>query len=319
MKYNWRPTGDGKVDNLGNQLAKIIRTMNQNKFETRERYIQTMQRFVHHTAKEFGLQKLSNIHDKHLESYARNLQENGRSDKYIKTELSAIRFFHNHIPATRHNLSDSRAFNHSIGLSSTPDGRADRAWTEKEIEGLKNIANDLGRTEISDVIEGMRSTGARIDEIVTLRDSDLRNSLNTGILHLENTKGGIPRDVPLTERARELFTNQLQFTDRGQYVFTPKEYVESHKIHNFKQSIKNFIYNHREKIQESSRSSSGHNIKVGGQGALTSHGLRHSFAREQYFELRDKGLGKEEARQEVAEMLGHSRDSITHIYLGGLE
>ena len=201
-----------------------------------------------------------------MESYARNLQENGRSDKYIKTELSAIRFFHNHIPATRHNLSDSRAFNHSIGLSSTPDGRADRAWTEKEIEGLKNIANDLGRTEISDVIEGMRSTGARIDEIVTLRDSDLRNSLNTGILHLENTKGGIPRDVPLTERAREL-TNQLQFTDRGQYVFTPKEYVESQNTQF--QAINKNIYIITEKKYKKERYQLTSNWRT---RALTSHG-----------------------------------------------
>lgn len=319
MRYTAKMTDNGKVNNLLNQLQKITRTMNENRHETRWRYIRSMERFAEHSSRNFNLQKLSNIHDKHLESYARNLQKNGRSDKYIKTELSAIRFFHNHIPATRHNLSDSRAFNHSIGLSSTPDGRADRAWTEKEIEGLKNIANDLGRTEISDVIEGMRSTGARIDEIVTLRDSDLRNSLNTGILHLENTKGGIPRDVPLTERARELFTNQLQFIDRGQYVFTPQEYVESNKIHAFKQSIQNFIYNHRDKIQDSERAISGHNIESGQKSALTAHGLRHTFAREQYLELRENNVEKEDARLEVAKILGHGRDSITYIYLSGLE
>ncbi|KAB2950890.1 tyrosine-type recombinase/integrase [Heliorestis acidaminivorans] len=320
MKYNWKPTGNNKVDNLGRQLAKTIRTMNQNRFETRERYIQTMQRFIHHTSKEFNLQKLSNIQDKHLQSYVQSLKNEGRADKYIKTELSAIRFFHNHMPIAKHELSDSRAFNWSVGLGSTPDNRGiDRAWTEREVQGMKDIANNLGRQEISSVIECMRSTGTRIDEAITLRDSHLRNAISTGKLSLTNTKGGRPREVLLTDRARDLFERQLQVVGRGEYAFTPKNYVESHKIHDFKQSIQNFLYNHREKIQETGRASSGHNIEVGGQSALTSHGLRHTFAREQYFELRDKGLDKEDARLEVAEMLGHSRDSIAYVYLGGLE
>lgn len=293
--------------------------MNQNRYETRERYVQTMQRFVHHAAKEFNLQKLSNIQDKHLESYVHSLKSEGRSDKYIKTELSGIRFFHNHIP-TKHELSDSRAFNQSVGLGSTPDNRGiDRAWTEREIQKMKDIANNLGRPEISSIIECMRSTGMRINEAITLRDSHLRNALSTNKISITNTKGGRPREIALTDRARDLFEQQLQVVGRGEYAFTPKNYVESHKIHDFKQSIQNFVYNHREKIQESGRSSSGHNIEVGGRGALTSHGLRHSFAREQYFELRDRGLDREDARLEVAEMLGHSRDSITYVYLGGLE
>ena len=320
MKYNWRPTGNGKVDNLGNQLAKIIRTMNQNKFETRERYIQTMQRFVHHTAKEFGLQKLSNMQDKHLESYATTLKVEGKSDKYIKTELSAIRFFHNHVPATKHELSDSRAFNQSVGLGSTPDARnIDRAWTDREVQGMQDIAKSLGRPEISNIIECMRSTGMRINESITLRDSHLRNALSTNKISITNTKGGRPREIPLTDRARDLFERQLQIVGRGEFAFTPKNYVESHKIHDFKQSIKNFIYNHRDKIQDPERAISGHNIESGQKSALTAHGLRHTFAREQYLELRENGYEKEDARLEVAKMLGHGRDSITYIYLGGLE
>jgi integrase/recombinase XerD len=48
----------------------------------------------------------------------------------------------------------------------------------------------------------------------------------------------------------------------------------------------------------------------------TFHGLRHAYAREQYHERIDKGMSAREARQEVAELLGHGRDDVTRVYLG---
>lgn len=320
MKFTWKKTGHGLTDNLGNQMQKIVRTMNENKFETRRTYIAAEKKFIRFVAREFRLQKLDNVKDKHLEKYAEYLRNNEKADKYIKNELSGIRFLHNHTPGTKHELTDSTVFNKSIGLGSTPDIKdVDRAWEEKEISGIKDIANRLGRPEISKVMEVMRATGCRINEACTLRDSDLRRALSEGKLKLTNTKGGVPREVPLIPRARELFKNQLKLVGRGAYAFTPKSYVESHTIHNFKKSVQNFIGNHRDKIQLSERKLSGHNVNPGGKGALTAHGLRHSFAREQYFELREKGLSIEKSKEKVAEMLGHHRAEITEVYLGGLE
>lgn len=320
MKFTWKKTGHGLTDNLGNQMQKIVRSMNQNRIGTRRRYIAAEKRFISYVAKEFRLQKLANVKDKHLEKYVKYLKNNGNSDKYVKNELSAIRFFHNHTPGARYELTDSTVFNKLVGLGSTPDIKdVDRAWEEKEISSMKEIANMLGRPEISSVIEVMRSTGCRIDEACTLRDSDLRKALSEGKLHLTNTKGGVPRDVPLTNRARTLFQRQLKLVGRGEYAFTPQDYVVNRKIHAFEKSVQNFIYNHRDKVQLSDRAITGHNVNPGEKGALTAHGLRHSFAREQYFKIREEGFSKEHAKEEVAEMLGHHRAEITKVYLGGLE
>ncbi len=320
MKFSWKTIGNGAMDNLGNQMQKIVRSMNQNRFETRYRYISAEKRFIKFAAKEFKLQKLANVQDKHLEKYARHLKEQNLSDKYVKNELSGIRFFHNHTQDTKFEIKDSTVFNKELGLGSTPDIRnIDRAWTEKELNQMQNIATDLSRPEVTNVLECMRATGCRIDEAATLRDSDLRNALQNEKLYLNNTKGGVPREVTLTDRARELFQNQLQSLNRGEYAFTPKFYIENHEIHKFEKSIQNFIINHRNKVQLEDRSSNAHNVAENSKSALTAHGLRHSYAREQYFAYRNQGLSIKEAKQAVSEQMGHHRQEITNVYLGGLE
>lgn len=314
VRYTWKETGIGKIDNLGRQFAKVMQGANQGSIATRHRYADAGARFIRHVAEKFNLQKLQNIQDKHLESYTRELQEKGLSDKYIKTDLAAIRYIHRQIPQAKHELTPASKFNKAMGLGSTPDGRADRAWTEKEISTMKEKAIELGRPEIANCIEAMRATGMRLDEACTVRRDQLESALRTGQLHLYNTKGGRLRDIPVNSRARELFEKILPGIERGEYAFTPKEYVEEHRIHDFKESVQDFIYNHRENIQEGDRSSTGHNLDTGEKGALTAHGLRHTYARTEYEELLKNGFTKDEARQEIAERLGHGRAEVTKIY-----
>ena len=47
------------------------------------------------------------------------------------------------------------------------------------------------------------------------------------------------------------------------------------------------------------------------------HAVRHSEAQERYAELIDKGFNEKEAEMAVSNELGHNRDYITKIYLGG--
>jgi integrase len=105
--------------------------------------------------------------------------------------------------------------------------------------------------------------------------------------------------------------------ERGRYVFTP----ENVKVHEFEHRVQDFIYNHRDKIQDSDRAETGHNLAENERGALTAHGLRHSYARERYEELVEElkeNLSDERAekvaREQVAEELGHGRDTVTFIY-----
>ena len=76
------------------QLDKLARHNRQESYKTRQRYYEAMQRFSRVLAEEYRLQKLTNISGKHLVDYVRHLQENGKAASTIKTELAAIRFWH---------------------------------------------------------------------------------------------------------------------------------------------------------------------------------------------------------------------------------
>lgn len=314
MKYNWKETGIGRVDNLGRQFAKVMQGCNQGSIATRRRYANAGERFVRHTAEGYNLQKIQNIQDKHLESYCKELQGRGLSNKYIKTEMSAIRYIHRQTPQAKFELADSLKFNQQMNLESTPDGRADRAWSEREIGAMKEKAVELERPEIANVVEAMRATGMRLDEACTVRRDQLEGALRTGQLHLYNTKGGRLRDVPVNERARELFQKILPDIERGGYAFAPKEFVDEHRIHDFKESVQNFLGNHRHEFQDPDRKNTAHNLSVGEKGAITAHGLRHAYARDEYKNLREAGYTEREARKELSEKLGHGREEVTKIY-----
>lgn len=52
--------------------------------------------------------------------------------------------------------------------------------------------------------------------------------------------------------------------------------------------------------------------------SLTIHGLRHTWAAEQYGVLIAAGQPPYEARKQISQWLGHERDSVTKIYLASL-
>ena len=47
------------------------------------------------------------------------------------------------------------------------------------------------------------------------------------------------------------------------------------------------------------------------------HAVRHSIAQERYAELVSKGRSEKDAKIAVSKELGHNRDYITKVYLGG--
>jgi integrase len=307
---------NGKVRNLLIQLDKVSRCNNQNSIATGRRYDATMIRFSGHLGSNFNLQSLKNIQDKHLESYARELKERGLSDKYIKNELSAIRFYHTQMPDTRYKFTDSKEFNRDVAkLGSTPDGRADRAWTVREMTAMKDIAIKLDRSEIAKAMDAMSYTGGRLDEIATIKRHQVEAALRTGGLHMTNTKGGRPRTLPISDRLRDFLEKAIKDIDRGDYVFCPRDYVESHTIHKFEKAIEKFIGYHRDKVQDEDRHETAHNIDRGERAALTAHGLRHTYCRERVYNLMEQGLTRNEAKSIVSNEVGHDRESVIEIYL----
>lgn len=311
MKYKWTSTGVGVIDNLGVQFGKIMRGANQGSIQTRWRYAEVGERFIKFIGPEFGLKKLQNIQDKHLDAYAKHLKNLGKADKYVKNELSGIRYLHRQIPQTRYELMDGTKANKLYGLGSTPDGRADRAWTDQEVKAMVNLARAVGEEKVAQIIEASRATGMRLDEAASLRRHEVEDALRTGILKLTNTKGGRPRNITLSQTAQDTLGRSIMKVPRGEYVFCPV----GRRIHEFKKGVEDFIYLNRKEVQSQERLATGHNLAPGEKGALTFHGLRHAFARELYAEKLQNGFTREAALQKVAETLGHNRAEVSLIYI----
>lgn len=145
-----------------------------------------------------------------------------------------------------------------------------------------------------------RFLGLRIHEAVRLDRADAEYAVRTCMMRIKG-KGGLVREIKVDERALKVIFQSMVNTKRGQKLFVP----DGKKAHEVMSSVEQFIYRHRTTVQQANR-----------QSNLTAHGLRHSFAAEQYMSTKKNGLGEQEARKEVARTIGHRRSDVTRIYTG---
>ena len=106
-------TTKGSYHTLVTQLDKLARHNRQGSFRTKDRYYEAVKRFCAYLAAHYHLQKLENISGKHLVSYVLYLQEQGKSASTIKTDLSAIRFFHDKMSQPRYALPGNEGLRHT--------------------------------------------------------------------------------------------------------------------------------------------------------------------------------------------------------------
>lgn len=310
-RFEYKPTGIQKIDDVGRQLQKLYNHARQGSYATRTRYAEAMERFLKVIVPEFRLQKISNISDKHLEYYAKYQQSKGLTDKYIKNDLSGIRYFHDQING-KYQFTQAKEFNKKVGLGGTPDGRKDRAWTEREYQEIyKKAGNRSDAYKMQGMLEIAKHTGTRLDEAATLRRGDLEKALRTSQLHLKNTKGGRERDISLSPTAKNAIREAIQGVRPGEYVFVPKDVA----VHEWKARVQNFILDSRDDIQDYNRREDREQTRERDRGEISYHGLRHFYARETYQELRQSGLSDRESRTILAERLGHGRIEVTYIYV----
>ena len=309
--FKFSDTGVQRVDNVGRQLEKIFDKTNKGSIETRRRYFEACERFIKEIVPHFRLQKLANIQDKHLEYYANLKLGEGCSSKYVRTELSAIRFMHFITPNTKHELEDSKTFNNRFEFKPSVNRNIDRAWTNEEVKEICDLARLKGKKEYADMIEFTLLSGCRLNEVATLRRHHLEKALREGNLYLINTKGGRPRKVPVGDELRAKIEGLLPTVKRGEYVFVP----EDMKVHILKRQAQDFLVKNRGDIQVTTRENTGHNLASGEQGALTWHGLRHTYAQNFYRDMRNKGYSDKASRHKLTELLGHGRIEITYVYV----
>ena len=281
--------------NLLAQAVKLYRHNRQGSYKTRARYFEAYKRFIRYIAEVFRLEKIANISGKHLSGYVEHMQSKNYSASTIKTDLAAIRFWHDQIPNAKYALPSNDEFE----LQRRKFGGVDRAWSSAEFARMIGECMKVKRADFEACIVISYYSGLRLHEVMRIDTAIARAALKTGFITIKG-KGGKVREVPIQETIRIEFEKFLKTTAPGNKLFVP----EGKPTHIAMTELQNFINNHRKFAQDPDSTR-----------PMTFHGLRHSFAPARYKELIDEGKTDYQARKQLSKSMGHERADVTRIYL----
>lgn len=295
-------TYEGIYETLVAQLDKLARHNRQGSYRTKERYYEAFKRFCAFLADEYHLQKLANISGKHLAEYVLFMQRQGKSASTVKTDLAAIRFFHDKIENAKYRLPSNDEL--EVELERRRFGGVDRSWRAAEFERALGIAEAAGRNDYILALHLGRFVGLRIHETFRIDTAIAEQAVREGAITIKG-KGGKVRTVPIEDaHTMELLKKRLAVTKRGHKLMVPDDMKTDVAIAELQQ----FLARHRAEIQDTDD-----------ERPLTYHGLRHTRAAEKYRQLVAGGMSEEDARYEVSRLLGHERPDVTKIYLASEE
>ena len=278
-------TTKGIYQTLVTQLDKLARHNRQGSFRTKDRYYEAVKRFCAYLAAHYHLQKLENISGKHLVSYVLYLQAQGKSASTVKTDLSAIRFFHDKMSCPKYTLPDNGAL--GVALERRRFGQQDRTWTNPEFGKLIGRAMAEEREDYILALYLARYAGLRIHECFR-RDT------------------GKVRIVPIEDdRITMMLQRLLDKTERGHKLLVPDGVPTDRAIN----AMQQFILRHRDAICD----------PTAPDRRITFHGLRHTYAAEKYTSLVNGGMTPLDAHFTVSRLLGHERPDVTDIYLASVK
>lgn len=313
----------GLYANLMAQYTSWARHNNRGAFKTRDRYAAAMSSFCGFVAEHFALQKLANVQVKHIEAYVEHLVASGKAASTIRTNLSGIRYVLDSVPGRVR--AKSLPPNSELKALAYAPKRAfhgiDRAWSNEEFTGMVNKAMELGRPLVTYALGAAYAQGLRIHEVMQIDHDRATKALHGGYITVKG-KGGLWRDVELTDMGRRILEDAVKVTSRGRRCFIEKGNVTHQQI----ASVQRFIRDHRDAVEVDKKvcevRDAAYLKAVAADGYkphITFHGLRHAYARRLYTECVNKGMSAAAARKHVALRLGHGRDAVTRIYLGALK
>ena len=170
---------NGIYSNLIAQLNKLHKHNRQGSIKTKLRYYEAMKRFCLFLANVYHLEKLSNIAPKHIHDYLDYMQDNNLTPATIKTDLVAIRFFHDKISNPIHKLPD----NSELDFERRSFGKEDRTWTNREFELMITETIKTNRQDYTTALTLAYYAGLRIEELFTIDTSMAEKALREGSSH----------------------------------------------------------------------------------------------------------------------------------------
>jgi len=203
--------------NLLAQAEKLYRHNRQGSYRTKERYFEAYKRFLRYVGDTYRLEKLSNISGKHLSSYVEYMQECGLSASTIKTDISAVRFWHDKISKAKYTLPSNDEFE----LERRKFGEIDRTWSNREFNEMIKACWRANREDFEACIVIARYAGLRLHEVFRIDTAIARNALRNGYITIKG-KGGLVRNVPINHTIRIEFEKFLKTTPPGNKLFAPK-------------------------------------------------------------------------------------------------
>lgn len=145
--------------------------------------------------------------------------------------------------------------------------------------------------------------GLRIHECFRIDTAAAERALRENALTVKG-KGDKMRIVPIEdERILMMLRKLLARTDRGHKLLVPDDVPTDRAIN----ALELFIYRYRNEVSDE-----------GSDRRLTFHGLRHTYAAEQYTKLTKSGMSAIDAHYAVSRLLGHKRADVTNIYLASV-
>ena len=171
--------------NLLAQAEKLRRHNRQGSYKTKERYFEAYKRFLRFVGDAYRIEKLSNLSGKHLSSYIEYMQHKGYAASTVKTDLAAIRFWHDQIPNAKHTLPSNDEFN----LERRKFGGVDRTWSVEEFHRMIGKCMGAGRRDYEACFVIARYAGLRLHEVMRIDTAIARAALKDGYLIIKG-KGG---------------------------------------------------------------------------------------------------------------------------------
>lgn len=291
------------------QFKKIFRLAKRSSILTRKRYYQSCKIFVEYLDKNWGVKNLKNIKGKHLAGFIKARREEGVSDNTIKNDLSAIRWMYNELP-TKYELATNEQLKEHFGveLEETSSFMGNRAWTNEEYKGMKDLAIKQGRQDVADVMTLCRNLGLRVAEATCATKTQAREALRLNVYQVKGeAKNGRWRKVPLSDEAREIFERLVKEAE-GERLFVAKGEKTHHVINRFEK----FIKDNRLSVE----TDEGRKLRTWkkGENELTFHGLRYAYVQDQMGKKMEKGLSWKQAAQIVTQHVGHNRIDVIKVY-----